>query len=264
MEEQDTNSLEARVQDSPVKPWAPDPPDMRSSAVIAAMDPKPLHFSLNSQVYRFKEEPKVYKAGATQREFDFLKDAGDCAVEVLGRSLWKDMEGKIQVTGIIMSLETPFDPKTIQRSQRKGFMEQIISIVHELHSKGIIHGDVKPANFLLCADGRLRMCDFSESLRVDEDPSEWEGVTTTNYVSPYRTKNWPDLTDPPPTIEDDLYGVGVTIWELYTGKVPFEDWYIDDIMWRLHRGETVDVNEVEDEDARNTICQYLRYGGAKI
>lgn len=232
--------------------------------VIAAIEPEALSFSLNSQVYKFKHERKAYKASATQREFDFIKEAGSCAVKVHGRSLWKDKEGVIRMSGIIMDLETPFDPKSVGDSQRKDLMDQMISTVNELHRKGIIHGDIKPANFLLCTDGRLRLCDFSEAMRKGEYPSDWGGKTTTNYISPHRTRNWPDSADPPPTVEDDSYSLGVSLWELYTKKTPFEDWYEDDIMRLLQRGETVDVEEVEDKDVKSVICQYLRIGGAKV
>ncbi|WEW54922.1 hypothetical protein PRK78_000349 [Emydomyces testavorans] len=244
--------------------WPPKPPDMAAEAVIAVIDSKALSFSTNSQIYKFRNEQKAYKFGASQREFDFLRAAGDCAVKVHGRSLWRDNCGVVRVDGVIMDLGTPFDPKTVEASQRKTLMNQMISLVRKLHSKGIIHGDIKPDNFLLCKDGQLRLCDFSESLRIGEDPCEWGGLTTTNYISPTRTRRWPDHGEPPPTIEDDLYGVGVSIWELYTRKRPFDGWYIDDIMWALQRGETVDVSEVKDENVRAVICEYLRYGGAKV
>ncbi|KLJ13332.1 hypothetical protein EMPG_11706 [Blastomyces silverae] len=249
---------------SPVKHWDPDPPDMAWADVIAAIDPRPLSCSMNSQIYKFKHERKAYKGGASQREFDLMMEAGDCAVKVHGRSLWRDKKEEIGMSGIIMDLETPFDPKSVGDSQRKHLMDQIISVLRELHRKGIIHGDVKPANFLLCADGQLRLCDFGDAMRVGEDPSNWGGLTTTNYISPHRTRNWPDGADPPPTIEDDLYGLGLSLWELYTRKTPFEGWYEDDIMYTLQRGETVDVDEVKDEDVKSVICNYLRYGGAKI
>lgn len=88
-------------------------------------------------------------------------------------------------------------------------------------------------------------------------------MAAADYVPPVREWNWPDLTDLPPTIEDERCGIGVTIWEL-TKKVPFEGWYSDDIMWHLNRGETVDVNEVDDGEVRSIIRQYLRYDGANL
>ncbi|EZF30855.1 hypothetical protein H109_07418 [Trichophyton interdigitale MR816] len=75
---------------------------------------------------------------------------------------------------------------------------------------------------------------------------------------------WPGLTGPPPVVEDRLYGVGVTTEELYTRKLSFEDWYSEDITWHLNSRKPADVGEVEDLEIQNIICEYLRYGGAKI
>ncbi|EER26586.1 hypothetical protein CPC735_007590 [Coccidioides posadasii C735 delta SOWgp] len=72
------------------------------------------------------------------------------------------------------------------------------------------------------------------------------------------TWSWPDGADPPPTIEYDLYSLDLSLWELYTRRTPFEGWYEDDIMYTLQQGETVDVDEVEDEDVKSVICHYLR------
>jgi serine/threonine protein kinase len=143
-------------------------------------------------------------------------------------------------------------------------MDQMISVVLALHRKGVIHGDIKPANMLLYLDGKLRPCDFAEARRINEDLDSWDGGTTDNFMSPLRCRNWPDGSDPPPTIEDDLYALGLSIWELFTGKIPFENDYIDDILNTVKAGQTVDVNEVKEEEARGMICKYLRHGDAKI
>jgi serine/threonine protein kinase len=39
----------------------------------------------------------------------------------------------------------------------------MIPVVQELHGKGILHGDIKPANMLLCSGGQIRLCDFAEA-----------------------------------------------------------------------------------------------------
>ncbi|EGE08554.1 hypothetical protein TEQG_07570 [Trichophyton equinum CBS 127.97] len=60
------------------------------------------------------------------------------------------------------------------------------------------------------------------------------------------------------------YGIGVTTEQLYTRKLSFEDWYSEDITWHLNSRKPADVGEVEDLEIQNIICEYLRYGGAKI
>jgi serine/threonine protein kinase len=166
-----------------------------------------------------------------------------------------------------MERETPIDVKAIHPNHRSAFMHDMISSVLALHKKGIVHGDVKPANMLLCSGGKIQLCNFAEARLLDEDRAGSEGMTTTNYVSPHqcqKNSNWPDDRDSTPVIEDDLYALGLRIWELWTGEMPFDGVYADDIREMVKAGQTVDVTRVQDEAARAMICGYLRCGGAKI
>ena len=244
--------------------WPPKPPNKTFSEVRELTEREPISFTSNAQVYRFKNCWKVYKDGPDQREFEIQKAAGECSVKVYGMTLLRDIRGDITVMGFIMDQETPFEPKAVKPSQRRSLVDQMISVVLSLHGKGIIHGDIKPANMLLCSDKRLRLCDFGEARRVDEDPSKWEGCVTENYISPFRCRNRPDGIDPPPTKEDDLYALGLSIWELYTGKTPQPNEDFEDFALFIKSGKTVNVNEVDDEEVRGIIRKYLRYGGAKV
>jgi hypothetical protein len=92
-------------------------------------------------------------------------------------------------------------------------------------------------------------------------------MTTLNYVSPHRCQKSPsysDNHDSAPIEEDDLFALGLSIWELWIGVVPFDDIYIDDIWEMVKEGKTVDVNAVGDGEVREIICGYLRLGGANI
>jgi Protein kinase domain len=244
--------------------WPPKQPDMSALDIGAMIEPKPIVVTANSQLYKLKECRRVYKSGGSQREFDMMTAAGECSVKAYGRTLVRNPQGEVLMTGFIMDLEMALEPKAVKPGQRRFLIDKMISVVLALHHKGVIHGDIKPANMLLCSDQKLRLCDFAEARRVDEDLNNWDGDTTVNYMSPLRCRNWPDGPDPPPTIEDDLYGLGLSIWELFTGKVPFENDYIDDILNTVKDGQTVDVNEVKEEEMRGMICKYLRYGGAKV
>ena len=243
--------------------WQPKQPDMSASDVLAMIEPQPI-FVAGSQLYRLKGSRSIYKSGGTQREFDMMIAAGERSVKAHGRVLLLTLQGEVVMSGFIMDLETPLEVKTVKPDQRRFLMEQMISVVLALHRKGIIHGDIKPANMLLCSDEKIRLCDFNEARRFNEDPDSWEGEATDNYMSPLRCRKWPDMWAIPPTIEDDLYALGLSIWELFTGKVPFENEYMDDFLSALKTGQTVDVSEVKEEDVKGIICKYLRYGGAKI
>jgi hypothetical protein len=65
-------------------------------------------------------------------------------------------------------------------------------------------------------------------------------------------------------VEDDLYALGLSIWELRSGKMPFDGVYADDIREMVKSGQTVDVTRVWVEAVRGVICDYLRCAGARI
>ena len=242
--------------------------DITSQQSVELTEPQPFYASLNSQLYYYKDGEKVYKAMGSQREIDIMIAAGDSAVQPCERVIWPELNayGEVSVFGFTMKRETPLQVAAIQTDRRAMFMDDMISVTLALHAKGIIHGDVKPANMLLCSDGKIRLCDFAEARLPGESAADWEGEATANYLSPRRCQNsgWPDHRDPAPEVEDDLYALGLSIWELYTGKVPFDDVYEDDIREMVSAGQTVNVEEIQDETAKAYIYEYLRPGGAKI
>jgi serine/threonine protein kinase len=244
--------------------WPPKPPNVYAFDFTPTLEPELFAVTANSQLSKVSGSRKVYKSGGTKHEFVMMSAAGECSVKAHGLSLVRNTLGQVMVMGYVMDLETPLEPKNVEPGQRKFLMDQMISVVLALHRKEIIHGDIKPANMLLCSDGKLRLCDFAEARRVDEALDSWEGTTTINYMSPLRCRNGTEGPGTPPTIEDDLYGLGLSIWELFAGKIPFEDDDMDDIINNVKTGQTVDVNEVEDEEVREIICKYLRRGGAKV
>lgn len=110
-------------------------------------------------------------------------------------------------------------------------MDQMVSVVQRLHATAIVHGDLKLENMRVNGLGKARLCDFAEGRYVDEDEGVWEGIATWHYESPgrflrgERTGRNPTL----PTVEGDLYGLGLSIWGLYTGKMPNGLWAGDDL-----------------------------------
>lgn len=96
-------------------------------------------------------------------------------------------------------------------------MTQILSAVQLAHSKGIIHRDLKPQNILMNEDGQSKIADFGIAVALSE-----ESVTQTNsmlgsvhYISPEQARG--SL----PTPQSDIYALGIILYELLVGKVPF-------------------------------------------
>jgi hypothetical protein len=238
--------------------------DIDSQDMNILIEPRPFAVSSNSQLSYYRDGYKVFKFRGTQREIDMMLAAGDCSVRVCGRVVFPNLDGTFVTMGFTMPRETPLNVVATDPARCPTLLHGMVSRVLALHARGMVHGDVKLANMLLCSDGQVRLCDFAEARPLNEDPANWEGTVTVNYVSPHRCRTWPGSRDPPPVVEDDLYGLGLSIWELYTGKVPFDGVYEDDVREAIKAGQTVDVMEVTDLAVRGMICQYLRCGGARV
>ena len=61
----------------------------------------------------------------------------------------------------------------------------------------------------------------------------------------------------PPTKEDDLYALGVSIWELYTGKQPFQGLSTADAKLEIILGKTVDLSKMGDTEASGIVRELM-------
>jgi serine/threonine protein kinase len=84
------------------------------------------------------------------------------------------------------------------------------------HRKGIIHGDVKPANMLITDDGRLKLMDFGMARLASRDSKATPLVGTPAYWCPEQ------ILGKPQDARSDLFSLGVVLYEMVTGKRPFD------------------------------------------
>jgi predicted ATPase/tRNA A-37 threonylcarbamoyl transferase component Bud32 len=96
--------------------------------------------------------------------------------------------------------------------------KQICEGLAEAHALGVIHRDLKPQNIMIDKSGNAKIMDFgiARSLRTEGMTGEGTIIGTPEYMSPEQVEG--KETDQ----RSDIYSLGVVLFEMFTGKVPFE------------------------------------------
>lgn len=129
------------------------------------------------------------------------------------------------VLGIVMeyvegeTIERIIDRKgKLQLKESLEIIKQVLSGVGFAHSKGFIHRDLKPSNIIINKDGVAKIMDFGISKAIFE-----KGITKTGtkigtllYMSPEQ------IRAEEPTRQSDIYSIGITLYEMLTGRTPFD------------------------------------------
>ncbi len=94
---------------------------------------------------------------------------------------------------------------------------QILRAARFAHKRGVVHRDIKPHNVLIDQDGRVRVADFGIARAGTSDMTETGSIMgTAQYLSPEQAQGRPV------DARSDLYSIGVVLFELLTGRVPFD------------------------------------------
>jgi serine/threonine-protein kinase len=96
------------------------------------------------------------------------------------------------------------------------YARQILGALSFAHRNGIVHRDIKPHNIVVGSDGRLKVTDFGIARSGASQMTEAGSIVgTAQYLSPEQARGAP--VDP----RSDLYSLGIVLYEMLTGKVPF-------------------------------------------
>lgn len=131
-------------------------------------------------------------------------------------------------------------------------IETLARAVHVAHEAGIIHGDLKPANVLVAADGTLKISDFGLAKKLDDANPTRSGATqgTPPYMAPEQTAG--KQIDP----RTDVYGLGATLYELLAGRPPFLGHTREETLKQVRNQPPVPIHQIQPRVPRDleTIC----------
>jgi len=176
------------------------------------------------EVHRFMTEAKaaamldhpniipIYEVGEHEGQQYFsmrLVEGGNLAQRIA--------KGGFQTPNTV-SLNSSGDPD-LRKCAR--IVSKIARTVHHAHQRGIMHRDLKPSNILIDAQDELQITDFGLAKLADDDTSVTltnESLGTPEYMAPERAvRKTKQLTT-----ATDVYSLGVILYELLTGRVPFK------------------------------------------
>ncbi|MCL1793678.1 MAG: Stk1 family PASTA domain-containing Ser/Thr kinase [Oscillospiraceae bacterium] len=95
---------------------------------------------------------------------------------------------------------------------------KILNALNQAHNRGIIHRDIKPQNAMLLKNGNLKIIDFGITKLQNSEPLTMtdKAIGTVHYISPEQASGSENITN-----ISDIYSVGVVLFEMTTGELPF-------------------------------------------
>ncbi|HAG68736.1 MAG TPA: Stk1 family PASTA domain-containing Ser/Thr kinase [Lachnospiraceae bacterium] len=93
---------------------------------------------------------------------------------------------------------------------------QVSMGIEAAHNKGIIHRDIKPQNIIISRDGKVKVADFGIARAATSDTITTHAMGSVHYTSPEQARG--GYSD----AKSDIYSIGITLFEMVTGRVPFD------------------------------------------
>jgi TolB-like protein/Flp pilus assembly protein TadD len=141
------------------------------------------------------------------------------------------------------TLHDRIEAGTLALQEALGIVIQIASGLHEAHKHGIVHRDVKPGNIMIDPGGRALLMDFGLAQRQEATRVTQTGTTlgTAAYMSPEQLKG-EELDG-----RTDIWSLGVVLYELVAGCLPFKGEAVPSLVYTITREEPDPVTQHQPE-----------------
>jgi serine/threonine protein kinase len=139
-----------------------------------------------------------------------------------------------RVEGITLRERLKREGGPLSLAQAADILEQVARGLDAIHQAGVIHRDIKPSNILLGIDGKVKLTDFEIARRPNDTAVTLDGVMigSPHYISPEQT------TNQSATFASDLWSLGVVLYEMVVGKVPFAGENIPATLYQIAHGRS--------------------------